>query len=179
MSNSPRDTNASDSSAYENPDEPTLAAEILCSLGSLSGEHTVKLSQMTSDGDPIPAAPHITVWSDEPNPPNNDKPLAVGVTTLITDTKGNEYPPYMVTTTVPHKQWFDYSSATPPKASKQLTTINGFGSAGSIPSRPRSLLSSKQPINSQTRLEPSDRSVRPITYQIPNQRKDLMTGGDK
>lgn len=102
------------SSEHDEPDsdEPSTA-EILCTLGSLTGEHTVDLSQMSSQGEPIPEAPHITIWTDEPNPENGN-PLLTGMSTLATSPKDDSHPPFIVKAQAPHQQWFDYSDATPP-----------------------------------------------------------------
>lgn len=97
-------------------DEPS-AAEVLCTLGSLTGEHTIDLSQMTSQGEPIPEAPHITIWTDEPNPDDNN-PLATGVSTLISSPKDDDYPPFIVKVQAPHHQWFDYSDVPVPDGLK-------------------------------------------------------------
>jgi hypothetical protein len=90
------------------------AAEALCALGSLTGEHTVQLSQMTSGGEPIPEAPHITIWTDEPNA-EDDNPLATGVSSLITSPKDDNHPPFIVKVQAPHKQWLDYSDVSVPE----------------------------------------------------------------
>lgn len=93
--------------------EGISATEALCALGSLSGEHTIELSQMTSRGEPIPEAPHITIWTDEPNPDDNN-PLATGVSSLITSTEDDDYPPFIIRIQAPHQQWFDYSDVSIP-----------------------------------------------------------------
>lgn len=99
---------------HDKPDSDNPStAEVLCTLGSLTGEHTVELSQMSSKGEPIPEAPHITIWTDEPNP-ESDKPLLAGMSTLATSPKDDNHPPFIVNVQAPHRQWFDYSEVTPP-----------------------------------------------------------------
>jgi hypothetical protein len=112
MSEPSTPTGSSDHS--ESSSERVSAAEALCALGSLSGEHTVELAQMTSGGEPIPEAPHITIWTDEPDAEDNS-PLATGISSLITSTKDDDHSPFIVRVQAPHQQWFDYSDVSIPE----------------------------------------------------------------
>lgn len=108
------ETPSSSPSTSNEPGRDEFSPEAaLCLLGSLSGEHTIELSQMSRGGEPIPGAPHISVWTDEPNPSNGD-PLATGMSVLSKSTKDDDYPPYIVNVDAPHHMHFDYSEAAIP-----------------------------------------------------------------
>lgn len=108
------ETPSSSSSTSSEPTPEGFSPEAaLCKLGSLSGEHTIELSQMTQGGEPIPGAPHISIWTDESNAEHGD-PLATGMSTLSKSQKDDDYPPYVVNVDAPHHMYFDYSDADAP-----------------------------------------------------------------
>jgi hypothetical protein len=113
----------STSTSNDESSEDFSADAALCKLGSLSGEHTVELSQMSRSGEPIPNAPHISVWTNEPNA-EDDFPLTTGISVLSKSTKGDDRPPYILTVETPQHMYLDYSDVDAPDGLEDSETDN-------------------------------------------------------
>lgn len=68
---------------HEQEDREITPEETLCRLGSLSGEHSLRLGRLMKDGEPIPDRPIVTIET-QINPSGQQKPSRVATTYIRT-----------------------------------------------------------------------------------------------